>query len=181
MQERAALYGVVTGWACLWACLGLLRLAGMGVGWPSSIAGMAGADPGQVFQVPELVDRLFGLAQIGVAAAFVNVLIPRGPAPPADRALGACAWAMIVLGIGTAADSITGHLPAVALDAVLFIAVAATAVFAGTADHRLGRAGRGRVFIWARKGTLQDDPAGALAAGAAVEEYRPPCRTSSQM
>lgn len=177
MQDRSAIFGVASAWACLWACLGLLRAAGFELAWDGPAS--PPPDPaGPLFQVPALASRLLGLAQLGVAGAFLAALLPGRAASPEDRMLGACAWAMIVLGVATAADSMTLSFTGLALDAVLFVALAGTALLAATADHRAARLGGSSLFGWARR----DVPPAAdpLAEKAGLDDYRVPCRTSSQ-
>ena len=177
MQDRSALFGVATGWACLWASLGILRAAGFDLGW-------VGHDPwnaesgAPLVQVPATVSRLLGLLQLVVAAAFLRSLLPMKTVPAEDRMLGACAWAMIVLGIVTLTDCMTLSATELVLDGLLFVGLACTALMAATADHRATRGAGGILFGWARRDAR---PGGQpLADAGTLDEYRAPCRTSSQ-
>jgi hypothetical protein len=178
LHDRAALFGVVTGWACVWACLGLLRAAGFDLAWGGEALPSSG-EAAPLFQLPGTASRILGVAQLGVAAGFLSVLLPGRAVPAQDRVLGACAWGMIVLGLITAADGMAGATPAMVVDGLLFLALAGTALLAATADHRAARAGGRPVFAWMRREALPDPE--PLAEEAGLKEYRPPCRTSSQM
>ncbi len=186
MHDRVLAFAVIAGWAALWMCMGALRLLGLeipgigGVAVPAMGSGtLMSGSPAAMSGMIQVALRLLGVLQIGVALLFVAALVPARQEPPPDRAARACGYAWIVLGLTLGLDSIGTESGSLALHAVLFAVLAASALLFSMQQGSSRTLDDDQVFTWAQRQAVLDETLERLARRERLNQYSPSCRTSS--